>query len=71
MFKKDKATRDIFSLSLGGMTVASSFAPMPAIAHDRLQQVRENRQQPSTAGRDCSPFPRLASYCQTAHDACA
>ena len=40
MFKKDNTTRDTFSLGLGGMIVVTSFAPAPAIAHDRLRQDR-------------------------------
>jgi hypothetical protein len=40
MLKKDKQVRDEFSLSLGGITTIASFAPAPAIAHDRLHQDR-------------------------------
>jgi hypothetical protein len=47
MFKKDNATRDTFSLGLGGMTVITSFAAVPAIAHDRLRQVRVGQTQDS------------------------
>ena len=38
MMKKDKSACDKFTLSLGGMRTITSFAPMPAIAHDRLRQ---------------------------------
>ena len=47
MFKKDNATRDTFSLGLGGMTVITSFAAVPAIDHDRLRQVRVGQTQDS------------------------
>ena len=40
MMKKDKSAFDKFTLSLGGMRTVTSFAPMPAIAHDRLRQVQ-------------------------------
>ena len=40
MMKKDKWGRDEFTLSLGGMRMITSFAPTPAIAHDRLRQDR-------------------------------
>ena len=40
--KKHKSTCDRFTLSLGGMRTIASFAPTPAIAHDRLRQVRDN-----------------------------
>jgi hypothetical protein len=57
MFKKDNATRDTFSLGLGGMTVITSFAAVPAIACDRLYQVRENR--PQIAAADGGGNPSL------------
>ncbi len=38
MMKKDKTARDIFALSLGGMTAVTSFSAMPAISHERLRQ---------------------------------
>ena len=38
MIKKDTATRDTFSFGLLGMRVINSFAPAPAIAHERLRQ---------------------------------
>jgi hypothetical protein len=41
MFKKDNRAVDKYTLSLGGMTAISSFAAAPAIAHDRLRQVRD------------------------------
>ncbi|MCJ7591611.1 MAG: hypothetical protein MUO51_09675 [Woeseiaceae bacterium] len=47
MYKKDKTPRDAFTLSLGGMTTISSFATAPAIAADRLREVRV----------DCEPKP--------------
>ena len=40
MMKKDKKACDKFTLSLGGIRTISSFAPMPAIAYDRLRQDR-------------------------------
>ena len=40
MFKKDKTAGDAFTLGLGGINVITSFAPAPAIAHDRLRQDR-------------------------------
>jgi len=51
MFKKDKTARDAFTLSQGGTKVIASFAAAPAIAHDRLYQVRKNG--PQTAAADC------------------
>jgi len=57
MFKKDKTARDAFTLSQGGTKVIASFAAAPAIAHDRLYQVRENRQQ--NAAADCGRRPSL------------
>jgi len=36
--KKDKPVRDAFALSLSGMRTIASFAPAPAIAHDKLHQ---------------------------------
>ena len=41
MIKKDNASRDTFSLGLGGMTAIASFVPVPAIRHDRLRQNQE------------------------------
>ena len=38
MTKKDKATRDTFALSLGGVTAVTPFTAMPVISHDRLQK---------------------------------
>jgi len=37
MFKKDKTAGDAFTLGLGGINVITSFAPAPAIAHNRLR----------------------------------
>ena len=71
MFRKDNTTRDTFSLGLGGMTAITSFAPAPAIAHDRLRQVRKNRPQQGSADRECSQFTPLASLYRTVHNVCA
>jgi hypothetical protein len=38
MMIKDKATRDTFALSLGGVTVVTAFSAMPAISYERLRQ---------------------------------
>ncbi len=38
MMKKDKATRDTFALSLGGVSAVTAFSAMPAIAYDRLRK---------------------------------
>jgi len=57
MFKKDKAVRDAFTLSQGGINVITSFAAAPAIAYNRLYQVRENR--PQTGAADCGRSPAL------------
>jgi len=43
MFEKAKPARDAFSFSLGGMTTIASFVAAPAIADDRLNQVRDER----------------------------
>ena len=53
------STRDKFALSLGGMTAVAAFAPMPAIAHDRLYQVRENRPRQGSAACDYPSSLRL------------
>ena len=41
MIKKDNASRDTYSLGLGGMTAIASFALVPAIRHDRLRLNQE------------------------------
>jgi hypothetical protein len=38
MMMKDKATRDTFALSLGGVTAVTGFFAMPAIATNRLRK---------------------------------
>jgi len=40
MFNKDRAARDAFTFSLGGMMTVSPFTLAPAIANDRLRQDR-------------------------------
>jgi hypothetical protein len=47
MMKKDKSARDDFTFGLGGLRTVASFAPVPAIAHDRLRQVRVGQTQDS------------------------
>jgi len=36
-----KEVRDAFAFSLGGMTAITSFTAAPAIADDRIRQIRE------------------------------
>ena len=43
MFEKVRKAIDAFSFSLGGMRMASSFVITPAIASDRINQVRDER----------------------------
>jgi len=43
MLQKDKTARDRFTLSLGGMRAINSSAIVPAIAHDRMHQHRNDR----------------------------
>ncbi len=40
MTKKDKATRETFALSLGGVTAVTGFSAMPAISYERLRKVQ-------------------------------
>ena len=44
MFKKDKSVKDAFTFSLGGMKTVTPFAPVPAIADDRFNQVPVRRE---------------------------
>ncbi|MBT8090921.1 MAG: hypothetical protein KJO01_12000 [Gammaproteobacteria bacterium] len=44
MFEKAKPGRDAFTLSLGGMAAKSSFVIAPAIADDRINKIRDERQ---------------------------
>lgn len=55
MFNKAKRTRDAFTFSLGGMTTIASFFPAPAIAHDRINKVRDEQQAVAREDRDRSP----------------
>lgn len=58
MFKKDKATRDAFTFSLGGITAITSVVAAPAIAHDQINRIREDRM--SRVCADPSRKPRLS-----------
>ena len=71
MFEKAKSGRDAFTFSLRGMTTIASFTVAPAIAHDRINKVIDQRlgrqwedqpleDQPSTTTRDIENF--LARY---------
>ena len=53
-----KEVRDAFAFSLGGMTAITSFTAAPAIADDRIRQIREGyaRKEPSTAARKRKPW---------------
>lgn len=50
MFEKAKQARDAFTFSLGGMAAKSSFVIAPAIAHDRINRIRDER--PGNADED-------------------
>ena len=63
MFEKAKPARDAFSFSLGGMTTIASFVAAPAIADDRLNQVRDQRVR--------EPRRWLSSHRQAAQGGCA
>ncbi len=47
MNTKYEKSRDAFTFSLGGLSIRSSFVPMPAIADDRYDRAREADPKPS------------------------
>ncbi len=49
MFNKAKPRADAFAFSLGGMTTIAAFAAVPVIADDRINRIRDARQ-----NRDCN-----------------
>ena len=53
-----KEVRDAFAFSLGGMTAITSFTAAPAIADDRIRQIREDfaQKQPSVASQKRKPW---------------
>ncbi len=55
MFHKTKYANDAFTFSLGGLSTVSPFLAAPAVAWDRINQIRDERleltleDQPNTA----------------------
>lgn len=56
--KNRKEIRDTFAFSLGGMTAITSFTAAPAIADDRIRQIREEFAQktPTAASQKRKPW---------------
>jgi hypothetical protein len=54
MFEKAKPGRDAFTFSLGGITAIAPFVAAPAIAHDRINKIRDSR----LNKRDAADGPR-------------
>ena len=71
MYSKAKPALDAFTLSLGGMTAITSFIAAPAVASDRINQVRDARMKEAQEGRDRKPRLSLNSHWQSTQCHCA
>ncbi len=68
MFKKANKALDAFSFSLGGMRTASSFVIAPAIANDRINEVRDEHVRRARESRDENSRGWLEGRPEAAHD---
>lgn len=70
MFEKAKPVRDAFTFSLGGLTTIASFTAAPAIADDRINELRDERSKRLRADRDRTPRVWFRTHHQPALGVC-
>lgn len=66
MFNKAKPRADAYTFSLVGMTTVASFAAVPVVADDRINRIRDARQ-----NRDCSHPDSTSREKRSIHSAVA
>lgn len=66
MFKEATARRDAFTFSLGGMATIASVVAAPAVAHDQLNKVWDDRMTSACEHQDQQPEQCLSCDPQAA-----